>query len=253
MTFYKILNLDGSAHNGGKGKWYLPTKKRDGTWEPGKWMPKLTELVPCEHGYHLCQEQDLTRWLGPMICVAEGRGEQIVCDDKIVFAQARLLSVCENWNERTERLFAADCAEHVLPIWEKKYPGDLRPRKAIEAARLFADGKITKEKLADARVAARVAAGVATGDAVRAAVRVAARVAAGVATGDAVRAAVRVAAWAAARDAAGAAAWDAAWAAEWDAAGAAAWDAECEWQTKRLLESLGEKWPYYRRFAAHRK
>ena len=249
MMFYKVLNLDGSPCNGGDGKWHLPTKKRDGTWKPGKWMPVLTDLVPCKHGYHLCRENDLLQWLGPLICIAEGRGEQIVCDDKVVFAQARLLSIYETWNERTARLFAADCAERVLPIWEKKYPDDLRPRKAIEAARLFADGKITKEKLADARVAARVAAGVATGDAVRAAVRVAARVAAGVATGDAVRAAVRVAAWAAARDAAGAAAWDAAWA----AARAAAWDAECEWQIKRLLESLGEKWPYYRRFAARRK
>jgi len=209
MKFYKILNLDGSPHNGGKGKWYLPTKKQDGTWEPGKWMPKLTDLVPCEHGYHLCREQDLIRWLGPMICVAEGRGKQIICDDKIVFAQARLLSVCENWNERTERLFAADCAEHVLPIWEKKYPGDLRPRQAIEAARLFADGKITKEKLAAARAAAWAAAG----------------------------AAARAAAGAAARDAAE----DAARAAAWAAAGAAARDAEREWQTKRLLEYLGER------------
>jgi len=261
MTFYKILNLDGSAHNGGKGKWYLPTKKRDGTWEPGKWMPKLTELVPCEHGYHLCQEQDLTRWLGPMICVAEGRGEQIVCDDKIVFAQARLLSVCENWNERTERLFAADCAERVLPIWEKKYPGDLRPRQAIEAARLFADEKITPKKLAAARAAARdaarAAAGDAAGDAAWAAAWAAARAAAWDAAWDAARAAARAAAgdaaWDAARAAARAAAWDAAGAAAWAAAGAAAWDAECEWQTKRLLESLGEKWPYYRRFAARRK
>jgi len=217
MKFYKILNLDGSPHNGGKGKWHLPTKKRDGTWEPGKWMPKLTDLVPCEHGYHLCREQDLIRWLGPMICVAEGRGKQIVCDDKVVFAQARLLSSCKIWNKRTGRLFVADCAEHVLPIWERKYPNDPRPRKAVEAARLFADGEITREKLATAGAAAR--------DAARAAAGAAARAAAG------------AAAWAAAR----AAARDAAWAAAGDAAGAAARDAEREWQTKRLLEYLGER------------
>ena len=30
---------------------------------------------------------------------------------------------------------AADMAELVLPIYEAKYPGDMRPRKAIEAAR----------------------------------------------------------------------------------------------------------------------
>jgi hypothetical protein len=32
-------------------------------------------------------------------------------------------------------LWAADCAEHVLPFFEKKYPKDERPRKAIEACR----------------------------------------------------------------------------------------------------------------------
>lgn len=33
------------------------------------------------------------------------------------------------------RFAAADIAELVLPIFEKKYPNDDRPRKAIEAAR----------------------------------------------------------------------------------------------------------------------
>jgi hypothetical protein len=32
-------------------------------------------------------------------------------------------------------LFAADCVEQVLPIFESAYPTDDRPRKAIEAAR----------------------------------------------------------------------------------------------------------------------
>ena len=34
-------------------------------------------------------------------------------------------------------LWAADCAEHVLPSFESKYPEDTRPRKAIEAARAW--------------------------------------------------------------------------------------------------------------------
>ena len=32
-------------------------------------------------------------------------------------------------------LWAADCAERVLPYFEKEYPKDERPRKAIEACR----------------------------------------------------------------------------------------------------------------------
>ena len=42
------------------------------------------------------------------------------------------------------RLWAADCAEHVLPIYEKKYPNDKRPADAIKAARQFARGEITE-------------------------------------------------------------------------------------------------------------
>jgi hypothetical protein len=34
-------------------------------------------------------------------------------------------------------LWAADCAEHVLPCFEAKYPNDDRPRKAIDACRTW--------------------------------------------------------------------------------------------------------------------
>jgi hypothetical protein len=72
------------------------------------------------------------------------------------------------------RLFAADCAERVLPIFERERPNDDRPRKAIEAARQFANGEIS----AAARAAAWVAAWAAARAAARDAARVAARVAA---------------------------------------------------------------------------
>ena len=36
---------------------------------------------------------------------------------------------------RSLRLFAADCAEHVLHFFEKERPSDGRPRRAVEAAR----------------------------------------------------------------------------------------------------------------------
>ena len=48
------------------------------------------------------------------------------------------------------RLFAADCAEMMLPIYEKQYPNDKRPRLAIQAARDYANGLITLEELAAA-------------------------------------------------------------------------------------------------------
>jgi len=39
---------------------------------------------------------------------------------------------------------AGPCAELVLPIFEKEYPKDDRPRKAIEAARAFTSGRMKK-------------------------------------------------------------------------------------------------------------
>jgi len=45
------------------------------------------------------------------------------------------------------RLFAADCAESVLHIFEEKYPDDKQPRNAIQSARDFANGLIGIEAL----------------------------------------------------------------------------------------------------------
>ncbi|MBA3425810.1 MAG: putative immunity protein [Rubrobacteraceae bacterium] len=70
-------------------------------------------------------------------------------------------------------LWAADCAEHMLPYFEEKYPDpeDDRPRKAIEAGRAWARGEIP---VSEARAAALVAHAAAR-DAVRGPARAAAR------------------------------------------------------------------------------
>ena len=244
--FYKALNTDGTPCNGGAGPaWFLPTGNR-----PGKWMPPIKgELVACENGYHLCRLKDMPRWLGPAIYEAEYRGDSIKGGGKVVVRQARLISRTA-WDETGAQLFAADCAEHVLHLFEKNCPGDDRPRKAIEAARVFARGKMPQEVLAAARTAAEAAGAAAW--AAWAAARAAARDAARAAARDAARTAARAAgdaAWAA-RDAARAAAW-----AAWDAgaaardaagaagaaagaAGAAAGAAERKWHIRRLKRYL---------------
>lgn len=45
-------------------------------------------------------------------------------------------------NHKLLVLWAADCAEHVLPYFEKEYPADDRPRKAIEEGRAWAHGDL---------------------------------------------------------------------------------------------------------------
>jgi hypothetical protein len=200
---YKVLDKGGQPFHGGTGKW---TK--------GRWRSVEGDLVACRNGLHACTIAQLPEWLGPEVWLFEADGEVIDAGDKMVARKARITERIETWNERTARLFAADCAEHVLPLFERHYPNDDRPRKAVEASRAFARGEIDRTALAAARDAARAAAW------------------------DAARAAARDAARAAARDAARAAAWAAAWDAAWDAARAAARDAEIKWQADRLAMYL---------------
>ena len=68
-----------------------------------------------------------------------------------------LCATAENCDQ-VARLMAADFAEAVLPLYELRYPNDLRPRSAIESARRFARGEITAAAWAAARDAAWAAA-----------------------------------------------------------------------------------------------
>jgi hypothetical protein len=222
MKLYKVTDTNGRSCHGGTGKWSLP---KNG--EPGEWWEIGGEIIACENGLHACRRADLVNWLGPCIHELEHEGEIIDGGDKVVVRKARLVRTLETWSERTQRLFAADCAERVLHLYEAKYPNDSRVRNCIEISRKVAVGELPISELDTARAAAWAAARAAAWAAARAAAWAAARAAAG--------AAARAAAW----DAASAAAWDAASAAAWDAASAAAWDAaERAWQTERLFEYL---------------
>lgn len=242
MTYYKVLR-DGKSCNGGTAEWSLPIRNPDGTWMPGGWMPVIKgKLVACVKGYHICKDSHVIKWLDTEIYAVEYEGKIFEYPDKCVARKCRLLRKYEKWDERTQRLFACDCAENVLRFYVDKYPDDKRPREAIETARRYANGNATKEELTvvrDAARAARDAAWVlwaAAGAASRAA-RDAAR-----AAGDAawVSRAAAGASWAAAG--ASRAARDAAWAwVSWDVAGAsrASGDAELEWQYTKLLDYIG--------------
>ena len=158
---YKVLAENGQPHHGGTGVWPLPNGK------PGEWLEITGELVPCENGLHLCRQSDLLGWLGPVIHTAEYDGEMIEHNDKIVVRRARLIERLDTWNDRTARLFAADCAERVLHLYESKYPDDSRVRNAIEVARKVANGELDISELAAAGDAAGAAAWAAAGDAER--------------------------------------------------------------------------------------
>ncbi|KAB2867289.1 MAG: hypothetical protein F9K46_00630 [Anaerolineae bacterium] len=58
-----------------------------------------------------------------------------------------ILKLIDEMDKRQQRLFASDCAEHVLPYFEKVYPNDFRPRTTIEVVRRFANGLASQEEL----------------------------------------------------------------------------------------------------------
>jgi hypothetical protein len=76
--------------------------------------------------------------------------------------QTKAMRKSSKQEQKSLAIWAADCAERVLPFFEKAYPKDGRPRKAIEACRMwvrtgvFRMADIRKASL-DAHAAAREA------------------------------------------------------------------------------------------------
>jgi hypothetical protein len=48
------------------------------------------------------------------------------------FRDARIVDLVKKADKKILAVWAIDCAERILPFFEKKYPCDIRPRKAIE-------------------------------------------------------------------------------------------------------------------------
>jgi len=57
--------------------------------------------------------------------------------DKVKEFQSELRKEELKKNQKALAIWAAQCAEHVLPYFEKKYPKDKRPRNAIKACRTW--------------------------------------------------------------------------------------------------------------------
>ena len=160
---FHFLNADMCANSGDEKPWEIGETRT---------IADRARIKLCEYGYH----SSPTLWdalqyaNGPMAClikVGKSYGSDTSPAPKNVHAKRQLIKAVNIGREL--RLFAADCAERVLYLFEKERPDDDRPRKAIQAARDFANGKI--------EAAAREAAGAAAWAAAWAAARAAARAA----------------------------------------------------------------------------
>ena len=226
MTYYKVLDGQQSCYGG------------SATWQLWQWMPEIKNITLCSRGYHLCQDEQVLKWLGQTIYEAEIHPNAMVikASDKIIVSCCRIVRLCEGWTERTARLFACTCASHALRREARVgCKPDSRTYTAIRVARQFAKGQASAEEMVSARNAAYRAPAIgatATGVAFCNVTQAAEEQQAGAAR--TARAAAWIAACDAAWDAAGAPGWDTIW----DAAQSAAWDAERAWQWTRLQRIL---------------
>ncbi len=150
--------------------------------ECGEWVEVEGALEACVNGLHYCHATTAMDWADAELYVFAPDGETLHADTKHLCRRGRLVRRVETWNDCTQRLFAADCAEHVQPA-----DADPRSLEAIRAARRFARGEASDEELAAARDAAWDAARAAAGDAAWDAAWDAARAAARAAARDAER------------------------------------------------------------------
>jgi hypothetical protein len=85
---------------------------------------------------------------------------------RVIFAESRdprLVTVrrggtLQDADHRLLAVWAADCAQHVLHLFEQAQPADDRPRRAVEQARAWARGEITMTQARTAAFAANAAA-----------------------------------------------------------------------------------------------
>ena len=119
-------------------------------------LAKIRACSPCESGY-----TKLVKHLGGVkaygadtpinlltILTSNGVPDMLWC----------LRATNEEDGKRIASQLAIEFAAEVLPIFERRYPDDLRPRQAIQAARDYLAGKIDVAALRQARSAAAAAA-----------------------------------------------------------------------------------------------
>ena len=107
-------------------------------------LNELKKHSPCTDGYrkllkHIGMDYHVDQPID-LLTILQSNGF-----DDAVWSLRAAMPVADR--DRIARLFACDCAESVLHLFEAKYPDDHRPRRAIETARLYAVGKATEDEL----------------------------------------------------------------------------------------------------------
>lgn len=114
------------------------TPQGRGPWTPGVWQEVNGPLEPCANGLHVVTATQAVSWVragyGLAHVEVDPASEIIDNRDKTVVRRARATEFTLLNDDRLG-MFAADCAAHVLHIFEKERPSDMRPRDAIKSRR----------------------------------------------------------------------------------------------------------------------
>jgi len=116
-------------------------------WAIGKWQK--TDCRELCHGFN-CSRRIIDAMYyvhGEILAEVEVKGRHFVGDDKSAHEGMRIIHAW-HWTQADSVALAILSAEMVLENFEKVYPDDDRPRKAIEAARNYLDSPTEKNRSA---------------------------------------------------------------------------------------------------------
>jgi hypothetical protein len=145
----------------GKGEVYKFLRLIDGkivsehgeqVWEVGKKYSVEGKIECCRNGYHASDTPlDALNYVnGEVLAICEGSGNSDIQSDKSVW-QNMTVTKAYKWQKVDSVALAIYCAKKVIGIYEAKYPGDNRPRNAIDAAKKWlAEQTKENENAADA-------------------------------------------------------------------------------------------------------
>ena len=116
----------------------LESDKGNQTWKIGEWKHQDGEMSLCNNGFHCSKEinQAFSYVSGEILAQVEVKGVSVAEETKEVWSDMRIVKAW-NWSKKDSVELAIFSAELVIDIYEKKYPNDDRPRKAIEAAKKY--------------------------------------------------------------------------------------------------------------------
>jgi hypothetical protein len=104
-------------------------------WKIGKWH-KEDKAIACQKGFHASVRAiDAFQYVNcEVLCKVEVRGTSDIESDKQCWSEMRIVEAYV-WEKKDSVALAIFAAEKVIGLYKSKYPKDLRPREAIEAAK----------------------------------------------------------------------------------------------------------------------